>query len=110
MGSSARRLEARKGSSAEARSSELEAQKTQAGRCAPGLCSHQESSYLSQVGSPSPAPGLTGLAVATEMPQVMPGIWGCVSVADQYDVLGAIVGTPTPDVVENLSVTSASVP
>src|SRR4051812_17306721 len=56
--------------------------------------------YL-QTGSPSPAPEFTGLVVATEIPQVTPGSCGCVSVADQYDVLGVTFGVPTPEVEEN---------
>src|SRR4051812_24470049 len=56
--------------------------------------------YLSHFGSPSPAAGLTEFGVATAIAQVMPGICGCVSVADQYDVLGTTVGRPTADVCE----------
>ena len=62
-----------------------------------------------QTGSPSPAPALTGFVVATEIPQIMPGIWGCVNVADQYDVLGTIDGAPTPDVDENFDASCARV-
>src|SRR4051812_27749239 len=56
--------------------------------------------YLLQRGSPSPAPALIGFAVATAMPQLMPGICGCVTVASQYDVLGVRLGEPTADVCE----------
>jgi hypothetical protein len=48
------------------------------------------------------------LVVATATPQTIPGICGCVNVADQYDVLGEIVGAPTPEVPEKF-VSSANV-
>jgi hypothetical protein len=66
--------------------------------------------YLSQTGSPSPALDFVGFVVPTATPQVMPGICGWVTVADQYEVLGEIAGVPTPDVEANLPDSSASVP
>src|SRR4051812_17555429 len=76
----------------------------------PGPLDFPDKYYLSQTGSPSPAPALTVLVVPTATPQVMPGICGCVTVADQYEVLGEMAGDPTPDVEANLPASSVSVP
>ena len=53
--------------------------------------------YL-QKASPSPAAGSTGFGTPTAIPQVTPGMCGCVSVADQVLNPTTSVGVPTPAV------------